>query len=71
MKVFLIVDIDKNRVIDKEDEISWGIPKDWECVKDITKEYPIVLGRKKLESIERALPERRNIILTRFSDGKI
>ncbi|WP_312582972.1 dihydrofolate reductase, partial [Staphylococcus aureus] len=30
-----------------------------------TKGYPIILGRKNLESIGRALPGRRNIILTR------
>ncbi|MFD1173933.1 DfrD/DfrG/DfrK family trimethoprim-resistant dihydrofolate reductase [Oceanobacillus picturae] len=65
MKVSLIVAIDKYRVIGKENDIPWRIPKDWEYVKNTTKGYPIVLGRKNLESIGRALPGRRNIILTR------
>ena len=52
-------------MIGKENDILWRIPKDWEYVKNTTKGHPIILGRKNLESIGRALPDRRNIILTR------
>ncbi len=65
MKISLIVAMDKNRVIGKENDIPWRIPKDWEYVKNTTKGQTIILGRKNLESIWRALPDRRNIILTR------
>ena len=68
MKVSLIVALDKNRVIGKENDIPWRIPNDWQYVKRITKGHPIILGRKNLESIGRALPDRRNIILTRDED---
>lgn len=40
-------------------------PEELGYVKNTTKGHPIVLGRKNLESIGRALPDRRNIILTR------
>lgn len=60
MRASLIVAMDKNRVIGKEKDIPWRIPKDWEYVKNITKGYPIILGRKNLESIRRALPDRRS-----------
>lgn len=65
MKISLIAAMDKNRVIGKENDIPWRIPRDWEYVKDTTKGYPIILGRKNLESIGRPLPDRRNIVLTR------
>lgn len=68
MKVSLIVAMDKNRVIGKENDIPWRIPKDWEYVKQTTKGHPIILGRKNLESIGKALPYRRNIILTKQKD---
>jgi dihydrofolate reductase (trimethoprim resistance protein) len=68
MKVSLIVAMDKNRVIGKDNDIPWRIPKDWEYVKNITKGRSIILGRKNFESIGRALPGRRNIILTRDKD---
>ncbi|MBK5460147.1 MULTISPECIES: DfrD/DfrG/DfrK family trimethoprim-resistant dihydrofolate reductase [unclassified Peribacillus] len=65
MKFFLIVAMDKNRVIGKENDIPWRIPKDWQYVKKTTKGHPIILGRKNFESIGSVLPDRRNIILTR------
>jgi dihydrofolate reductase (trimethoprim resistance protein) len=36
MKVSLIVAMDKNRVIGKENDIPWRIPYDWEHVKNTT-----------------------------------
>ncbi|UGB33065.1 DfrD/DfrG/DfrK family trimethoprim-resistant dihydrofolate reductase [Metabacillus sp. B2-18] len=68
MKVSLIVAMDQNRVIGYQNDIPWRIPRDWEYVKKVTKGHPIILGRKNSESIGRALPDRRNIILTRDKD---
>ncbi|MEK3955911.1 MULTISPECIES: dihydrofolate reductase [unclassified Psychrobacillus] len=65
MKVSIIVAMDQNRVIGKNNDIPWRIPKDWEFVKRTTKRHPIILGRKNFESIGRVLPDRRNIILTK------
>lgn len=65
MKVSLIVAMDKNRVIGKDNDIPWRIPNDWQYVKKMTTGYSIILGRKNFESIGRALPNRRNIVLTR------
>ncbi|WP_047981877.1 DfrD/DfrG/DfrK family trimethoprim-resistant dihydrofolate reductase [Ornithinibacillus contaminans] len=65
MKVSLIVAMDENGVIGKKNDIPWRIPKDWEYVKKTTKGHPIILGRRNLESIGRALSKRRNIVLTR------
>src|SRR5690625_7991697 len=55
----------KKRVIGKDNDIPWRISSDWEYVKNTTKGHAIILGRKNLQSIGRALPDRRNIILTR------
>ncbi|WP_121661757.1 DfrD/DfrG/DfrK family trimethoprim-resistant dihydrofolate reductase [Metabacillus litoralis] len=68
MKVSLIVAMDQNRVIGYKNDIPWRIPRDWEYVKNVTKGHSIILGRKNFESIGRALPHRRNIILTRDKD---
>jgi dihydrofolate reductase (trimethoprim resistance protein) len=65
MKVSLIVAMDENRVIGKDNDIPWRIPNDWDYVKNTTYGCPIILGRKNLESIGKALPHRRNIVLTR------
>lgn len=68
MRISLIAAMDRNRVIGKENDIPWRIPEDWKYVKNITKGYPIILGRRNLESIGKPLPDRRNIILTRNED---
>ncbi len=65
MNISLIVAMDKNRVIGKNNDLPWRLPKEWQYVKRITMGHPIILGRKNFESIGRALPERRNIVLTR------
>ncbi|MFS1511474.1 dihydrofolate reductase [Chengkuizengella sp. SCS-71B] len=65
MKISLIVAMGKNRVIGRENDIPWRLPRDWQYVKDITLGHPIILGRKNFESIGKALSKRRNIVLTR------
>jgi dihydrofolate reductase (trimethoprim resistance protein) len=65
MNISFIVAMDKNRVIDKDNDIPWRLPKDWQYVKKTTMGHPIILGRKNFESIGRVLPGRRNIVLTR------
>jgi dihydrofolate reductase len=65
MNISFIVAMDKNRVIDKDNDIPWRLPKDWQYVKKTTMGHPIILGRKNFESIGRGLPRRRNIVLTR------
>lgn len=65
MNISLIAAMDENRVIGKDNDIPWRLPKDWEYVKKVTEGSPIILGRKNFESIGRILPGRRNIVLTR------
>ncbi|MEK3886327.1 dihydrofolate reductase [Bacillus sp. FSL K6-3431] len=65
MNISLIAALDKNRVIGKDNDLPWKLPKDWQFVNRITMGHPIILGRKNMESIGRALPGRRNIVLTR------
>lgn len=65
MRVSLIAAMGENRVIGYNNDIPWRLPKEWQYVKKVTMGHPIIMGRKNYESIGRALPGRRNIILTR------
>ena len=65
MQVSIIVAMDRNRVIGKNDNLPWHISSDLQNFKKITMGNPIVMGRKTHESIGRPLPGRENIILTR------
>jgi dihydrofolate reductase len=63
--VSLIVAYDRNRGIGKDNKMPWHLPSELAHFKRTTMGKPIVMGRKTHESIGRALPGRRNIVITR------
>ena len=71
MKLSLIVAMDKNRVIGKEGKLPWHLSDDLKNFKKITLHKPVIMGRKTHESIGKALPERKNIIVTRKPDYSV
>jgi dihydrofolate reductase len=54
-----------NRVIGKSGKLPWHIPEDLAFFKQLTSGYPVIMGRKTFESIGRALPNRRNVIISK------
>ena len=65
MTVSLIVAYDKARGIGKDNRLPWRLPAEMQHFKKTTVGKPIVMGRRTFESIGRALPGRRNIVVTR------
>lgn len=65
MKISLIVAMDREGAIGRNNKLPWRLPRELAYVKQTTMGCPIIMGRKNFESIGRALPGRRNIILTR------
>ena len=57
----------RNGVIGRNNQMPWKIPGEQAYFKRMTMGSPIVMGRKTWESIGRALPGRRNIVVTRDS----
>lgn len=45
--------------------LPWRLPEDLKRFKSITTGHAVIMGRKTFESIGRALPNRRNIVVTR------
>ena len=64
MQISMITAMAKNRVIGKNGQLPWHLPKDLQLFKKITTGKNIVMGRKTFESIGKPLPNRNNIILT-------
>ena len=64
----LIVAMDRNRVIGKNNELPWYLPSDLQFFKRTTMNKPLVMGRKTYQSIGRPLPGRQMIIVTRQRD---
>ena len=68
MIISLIVAVAKNRVIGKNNQLIWHLPKDMKFFMDTTIHHPVIMGRKNFESIPekyRPLKNRNNIIITR------
>ncbi|PLS16262.1 dihydrofolate reductase [Bacillus sp. M6-12] len=63
--ISLLLAMDKNRLIGKENQLPWHLPADLKYFKEVTMGHPIVMGRKTFESIGRILPGRENVIVTR------
>ncbi|WJF91376.1 dihydrofolate reductase [Paraburkholderia bonniea] len=61
----LIVARARNGVIGRNNQLPWRLPEDLAFFKRTTMGAPIIMGRKTHESIGRALPGRRNIVVTR------
>lgn len=74
MKVALIVAMDFDRGIGKNNDLMWHLPADMKFFKETTSGHIVVLGRKNYESIPerfRPLPNRENAVLTRNQAYKV
>ncbi len=65
MEWVLIAALDRNRAIGRGNELPWRLPDDLKRFKALTLGRPVLMGRKTAESLGRALPGRRNLVLTR------
>jgi dihydrofolate reductase len=61
----LVVAMSRNGVIGRDNRLPWKLPKDLAYFKRVTLGHPVIMGRRTWESIGRALPGRRNIVVTR------
>lgn len=61
----LIAALDRRRAIGKGNALPWHLPDDLKRFKALTLGKPVLMGRKTAQSLGRALPGRRNLVLTR------
>lgn len=65
MKKSLLVAAAENNTIGKNNQLAWHLPNDLKFFKNITWGMPVVMGRKTFESVNKPLPGRFNIVITR------
>lgn len=61
----LIVAMDHNRLIGRDNDLPWRLPDDLRQFKRLTVGKTILMGRKTWESLRRPLPDRENWVLSR------
>jgi dihydrofolate reductase len=62
--ISIISAIGKNNEIGKKNTLLWNLPADMKHFRETTKGHTVIMGQKTFESLSKALPNRRNIVLT-------
>jgi dihydrofolate reductase len=57
--------LDRAYAIGRDGALPWHLPDDLKRFKALTLGHPMLMGRKTAEALGRALPGRRNLVLTR------
>ena len=65
IEIVHVVAMDQKQCIGKNNDLPWHLPADLKHFKAITQGGVVVMGRKTLESMGRALPKRVNWVITR------
>lgn len=68
MTIALIAAVARNGVIGRDQQLPWRLPEDLKRFKALTMGHVLVMGRATFDSIGRALPGRRTIVITRNPD---
>ena len=61
----LVCAMAKNRVIGRANGIPWDLPEDRKHFRSVTLGHSVIMGRATWDSLGKALPKRRNIVVTR------
>ena len=61
----LIAALDGDHAIGRDNALPWHLPDDLKRFKALTLGKPLLMGRNTAQSLGRALPGRRNLVLTR------
>ncbi len=65
MTLSIIVAASENNVIGRDNSLIWHLSADLKRFKALTTGHTLLMGRKTFQSIGKALPHRRNIVITR------
>ncbi len=60
----MIAAVGSNRVIGKDNDLLWHLPKDFAFFKKATEQRVVVMGRNTYESMGKALPHRYNFVVS-------
>jgi dihydrofolate reductase len=65
----MIAGVSLNGIIGVDNKLPWNVPEDMKFFRKMTKDSIVIMGRKTFETINRPLPNRRNIVISRLANG--
>ena len=63
-----IVAASENNIIGRNGNLPWHLPNDFKYFKNKTWAMPVIMGRNTFESMQKDLPGRINIVVTKKTD---
>lgn len=63
--IILIAAVGRDGAIGRDGQLIWRMREDMRRFRRLTTGHPVVMGRRTFESLPAALPDRRNIVITR------
>ena len=64
MKISIIAAVGRNYELGRNNDLIWHFHKDMVFFRETTTGSTVLMGRKTFESLPKALPKRRNIVIT-------
>jgi len=64
----IIAAVANNNALGKNNDLIWHLPADLKRFKEVTRGHHVIMGRKTFESLDKPLPNRTSIIITRNTD---
>lgn len=65
MAISIIAAIGKNNELGKNNDLIWRFKEDMKFFRETTTGNTVLMGRKTFESLPHALPNRRNVVVTK------
>lgn len=68
MSISMIAAVGKHLELGKNNDLIWHFKEDMKFFKETTTGHTVIMGRKTFESLPKALPNRRNIVISTNKD---
>ena len=69
--IYHVVAVSENGVIGKDGKLPWHFSADLKFFKNLTTGHTVIMGRKTFDSIGKALPNRKNIVVSRHPHSEV
>lgn len=70
VKISIIAAVAANGVIGAKGGMPWSLSTDLKRFRALTLHKPVIMGRKTFQSLNKPLPNRHNIVISRHSGGQ-
>lgn len=70
MSISMIAAIGRNNELGRGNDLIWHFREDMKFFKETTTGNTVIMGRKTFESLPKALPNRRNVVITSNAEYK-